>query len=170
MYRPIFLTLAAVLFFSTPFPASAYTLIDCRNDNGVWDEEQGECYFLGQGGQVETRSVTPAAKAPQAQSGGQGSINIGYLKGYGDSIVYIINFIFVPVVIALAFLLFIWGVFKAYFWKGASETDRASGHQFILWAVIGFAVIFAVWGLVNMVDSILNFGQAGKTAPKPPTI
>lgn len=126
---------------------------DCDTIGKRYDPISGTCI-----GGTSTYSGTP------------GSINTTYLKGYADSIKGIINEILVPVVVAIAFLLFIWGVFKAYIWSGASDTERAKGHQFILWAVIGFVVIFAVWGLVNMVDSILNFGQAGKTAPRPPTI
>ncbi len=80
----------------------------------------------------------------------------------------VIFMFFVPAVIAIAFLTFLWGVYKYFILGADSETDRETGKQFILWGIIGFAVIVSVWGLVWMVIYTLGIGPMA--APPPPTI
>jgi len=95
-------------------------------------------------------------------------INTSYVQGYANSITSIINDILVPVLIAIAFIVFLWGVYS-YFIKGAdSDTERAKGRTFVLYGVIGFVCIFSVWGLVQIVKSTLNLSATN--APVPPTI
>lgn len=93
--------------------------------------------------------------------GGSGGINVSYLQYYSDSIIGIINNLIVPVLMAVAFLYFLLGVYK-YFIQGAdSDSDRATGRQFVLWGVIGFVVIFSVWGLVSIVGGTFNLAPGG---------
>lgn len=90
------------------------------------------------------------------------------VNSYATGITDLINKVFVPLLFTLAFIVFLYGVAKAYIFSGGSETERAQGHKLILWGVIGFFVMLAVWGLVNVLIS--TFGLTGGTAPKPPTI
>lgn len=96
-------------------------------------------------------------------------INTTYLQGYANSIISIINGILVPVLLAIAFFTFMWGVYKYFILGATSETERTTGREFILWGVIGFVVIFSVWGLVGMVGSTLGLSPGG-TAPAYPTL
>lgn len=86
--------------------------------------------------------------------------------GLGGTILYIINSILVPVLFALAFIVFLYGVAKAYIFSGGDETARETGHKYVLWGIVGFAVMLSLWGLVNIVTS--TFGLAGYTAPPLP--
>lgn len=98
----------------------------------------------------------------------QTGINTAYIKSYSDSVLYVINNIFVPTLFAIAFLVFLYGVYR-YFIQGAdSDTERATGRQFVLWGVVGFVVIVSLWGVVNLFSSTL--GLAGIRAPSVPTI
>lgn len=98
-----------------------------------------------------------------------GGINPSYITPYSSGIINVINYNVIPVLLAIAFLMFLWGAFKYYIYKGDSETDRKTGHQVMLWGVIGFVVIFSLWGLVNLVGNV--FGLSFTTpAPKPPVI
>jgi len=72
-----------------------------------------------------------------------------------------LNIIVVPIIITLAFLVFVWGVIKYFFIHGNDETQRTEGRQFILWGIIGMAVIFSVWGLVAMMLSTLGILPRG---------
>lgn len=72
-----------------------------------------------------------------------------------------LNIIVVPIIITLAFLVFVWGVIKYFFIHGNDETQRTEGRQFILWGIIGMAVIFSVWGLVAMMLSTLGILSRG---------
>ena len=71
-------------------------------------------------------------------------------------IIGIINVVVVPFIIALAFLVFIYGVVNYFFLHGGEDAKRAEGRQFILWGVLGLTVIFSVWGLVNILLSTLG--------------
>ncbi len=114
-------------------------------------------------------SLAAAFALPFAAAAQQG-INIDAIKKpYTDQIIYFINFVLVPVVMAIAFIVFIWGVYN-YFIKGADdETSRSTGRQFTLWGVIGFVVILSLWGLVNLFMSTLGL-RPGGNAPDFPTI
>jgi hypothetical protein len=98
----------------------------------------------------------------------QGGINMSAITGYSNGIIDVINKILVPILMAIAFIVFLWGVYKYFIYGADSDAERATGKQFVLWGVIGFAVIFSVWGLVNVVRSV--FGMQGEiSAPPPPT-
>lgn len=77
----------------------------------------------------------------------------------GDStsgIVGILSRIAVPTLFTLAFLIFIWGVVNNFFIKGADETSRRKGREFILYGVIGMVVLFGVWAIIGILLSTLG--------------
>lgn len=73
-----------------------------------------------------------------------------------DGIIGVLNTIVVPIILALAFATFIWGVVSYFFLHGDDEGKRAEGRQFILWGILGMVVLFSVWGLVNLLLSTLG--------------
>jgi hypothetical protein len=81
-------------------------------------------------------------------------------KGYVDGIVGAINTIVVPVIFALAFLVFVWGVVNYFFLNSGDEKKREDGRQFMLWGIIGLVVLFSVWGLVNLLLSTFSISPA----------
>jgi len=70
------------------------------------------------------------------------------LKSLTGSIVSFVNGSVVPFIYALAFLAFLIGMVRFFFLGG--EEGREKGKQFMLWGVIGFVVMFSVWGIVNL--------------------
>lgn len=96
-------------------------------------------------------------------------MNLGILQGYSMSIISLIYFLFVPTVIAIAFITFLWGVYKYFILGADSDTERETGRQYILWGLIGFAVIVSVWGLVYMVSLTFGLFPGGPPLP-PPTV
>ena len=77
--------------------------------------------------------------------------------GNGDTgIIGIINTVIVPVIFALAFLVFVWGIVNYFFISGGDETKRAEGRQFTMWGIIMIVVLFSVWGFVNLLLSTLG--------------
>jgi hypothetical protein len=73
----------------------------------------------------------------------------------------------VPLLFAIAFIVFLYGIANAYILHPGDEAAVKSGHKLILWGVIGFAVMVSLWGLVNVVAS--TFGLGGVGAPTLPT-
>jgi len=71
-------------------------------------------------------------------------------------IIGFINVVLVPLIGALIFLIFIWGVVNYFFLHGEDEKKREEGRHFILWGLIGIIVYFSVWGFVNMLLSTLG--------------
>ncbi len=107
--------------------------------------------------------VIPFAAA--AQTG----INVPYLQSYSTSISDIVNKVLVPLLLAIAFLVFLWGVYKYFIQGAASDTERETGKQFTLWSVIGFVVIFSLWGILYIIRTTLGLASTG-TPPPTPTI
>ncbi|MDB5189406.1 MAG: hypothetical protein JWL82_363 [Parcubacteria group bacterium] len=82
-------------------------------------------------------------------------------------IVYVIDRYLVPVIFALAFIVFIIGVYRYFIAGGANEEKRAEGQKFVMWGLIGFVLMFSVWGLINLLVGSLGFG--GQNRPGLPT-
>ena len=91
-------------------------------------------------------------------------INATYIQGYATSIVSIINGILVPVLISIAFIVFLWGVYKYFILGADSETERTAGKTFALYGIIGFVILFSLWGIVQ-----IFMGTLGLTASNVPT-
>lgn len=71
---------------------------------------------------------------------------------------------------ALAFIIFIWGVYKYFILGAAEEGEKSEGRKFAMWGVIGFVIILSVWGIVNIVKDTLNLGQGGNNVPTYPKL
>jgi len=90
------------------------------------------------------------------------------LTPYGNLIINTINNVFVPVLFAVAFIVFLWGIAQAYIFSQGDETAVKKGHQLILWGLVAFVVMLSVWGLVNILSDTLGLGS--DFVPDYPTI
>lgn len=86
----------------------------------------------------------------------QGTTFAQYVGNSSSGIIGLINLVIVPVIFALTFLVFIWGVINYLILNGDDETKRSEGRQFALWGILGMVVLFSVWGLVNLLLSTLG--------------
>ena len=100
-------------------------------------------------------------------SGGFGMGCASTICYVADTIVYIINSILVPVLFAVAFIVFLYGIAKAYIFSHGDPERVKEGHHTILWGIVAFVVMISLWGLVNVVAN--TFGLAGSYAPPTPT-
>lgn len=99
-------------------------------------------------------------------SGGFGGGACHGVSCVASTILYLINFVFVPLLFALAFIVFLYGIAKAYIFSHGDGAAVAEGHKLILWGIIGFVVMVSLWGLVNVVAN--TFGLTGYGAPMLP--
>lgn len=147
-------TILALLLLSTlfVFPTMSFAKAcnvstDCSPDGSVW--------------------CNPDTK--QCALPGNGAINTSYIAGYANSVVGIINGILVPVLMAIAFITFLYGVFKYFILGGADGGAHSEGRTFIIYGIVGFVVILSVWGLVGILGATLGL-SAGGSAPQVPTL
>ena len=71
----------------------------------------------------------------------------------------IINKSVIPLIIALAMVMFIWGVVQ-YVINNDEEAKKEKGKQFMIWGIIGLTVMFGVWGLVKILGSTFGIEYA----------
>ncbi|MEK7510912.1 MAG: hypothetical protein AAB582_01610 [Patescibacteria group bacterium] len=62
----------------------------------------------------------------------------------------------IPLLYAIAFIMFLVGIVRYFFFGG--EEAREKGKQLIIWGLIGFFVIFSVWGIVKLLLTTLQIG------------
>lgn len=79
-----------------------------------------------------------------------------FIGNGSTGIIGIVNVVIVPVIFALAFLVFIWGVLNYFVIHGGDEKKREEGRQFVLWGILGMVLLFSVWGVVSLLLSTLG--------------
>src|SRR3989344_576469 len=90
------------------------------------------------------------------------------LTDFGSLLIDIINNILVPVLFAVAFIVFIWGAFQTFIWGANSEEVKEHGKNLMLWGLIGFFVMVSVWGLGNILTGSIQLGN-NANGPQPTT-
>ena len=73
----------------------------------------------------------------------------------------IINSVLVPMIFAIAFLVFIWGVVQYFLLGSKDEEAKEKGKSYILYGIIAFFVMVSVWGLVNILVGTFNLQSGG---------
>ncbi|MDE1925383.1 MAG: hypothetical protein KGH79_04395 [Patescibacteria group bacterium] len=157
-----------VCAYSTDFSSPNYTNGICYSPQNIpagWTSS-----YVPSGGIVN--GGCPAGTVPSGvncvtPSGGPSGINFTYLNQYGSAIINIINFLVAPVLMAVAFIVFLFGVYRYFILGATNETERGKGKDFVLWGVIAFVVIFSLWGLVGIVGSTLGLAPGGSAPPYP---
>jgi len=91
---------------------------------------------------------------------------VNSVSDVGTTIINIINNVFVPVLFAIAFIVFIWGAFNVFILGANNEEVKEKGKNLMLYGLIGFFVMVSVWGLVNILVGTFSTNTAVPTLPK----
>jgi ABC-type Fe3+-siderophore transport system permease subunit len=91
------------------------------------------------------------------------------ISDVGSFVINLINNVAVPVLFAVAFIVFLWGVFDTFILGRGSEEAKESGKNLMLWGLIGFFVMVSVWGLVNILTGTISFGNNSGPSQVPQT-
>jgi hypothetical protein len=74
---------------------------------------------------------------------------LGELFNYATCLIYSSV---IPLIVALAVAMFIWGVVQ-YVINSDEEAKKEKGKQFMIWGIIGLVVMVGIWGLVRIVGT-----------------
>lgn len=85
---------------------------------------------------------------------------VSNLSDAGSFIINTINDVLVPVLFAVAFVVFLWGAFYTFILGHDSEEVKEKGKNLMLYGLIGFFVMVSVWGLVNILTGSVDFGSS----------
>jgi len=92
------------------------------------------------------------------------------LQELGAFIIDLINNVAVPLVFAIAFIVFIWGIFQYFIQGGHDEEAKDKGKSLMLWGLIGFFIMVSVWGLVNILTGTVNTNDRIPDLPEAPEV
>ena len=83
----------------------------------------------------------------------------GEINSFFNNITSFINNILIPLVFAVALLVFLWGMFKYFILGGGNDDSRSEGRQLMLYSVVGFVLMVSIFGIVNLVANGLGFSD-----------
>ena len=86
---------------------------------------------------------------------------LGNVENIATSIGDIIN-VLIPIVFALALLLFFWGL-ATYILSAGDPDKKKEGRDKMIWGIVALFVMASVWGLVNFLQDA--FDIRGDSAP-----
>ncbi len=76
---------------------------------------------------------------------------IGLLAGYlNDALALFMG---------LAVLIFVYYIVMYFIKPNEGATDRAKAGAYVMYSILGFFIIFSMWGLVNILSNTFNLGH-----------
>lgn len=97
--------------------------------------------------------------SPQQQAVNQAS-------SFVDKVNEVILFPFIALLMAVAFLVFLWGCAE-YIFKSGNQTARADGIKHITYGIIGLVVMVTAWSLLSLATGTFGLGDELECADNP---
>lgn len=69
-----------------------------------------------------------------------------------------INSSLIPLIVALAFIFFLFNVFRYFILGGANEEAQSKAKLLAVWGILAFVIIISLWGIVNFFVTGFGFG------------
>jgi hypothetical protein len=114
-------------------------------------------------------SISAPSLDPLAGTGSTSSITSN--PKFQDVLTYItgiINNSVIPLIFAIATVMFVWGVVQFFIINANEEAKRAQGKQFMIWGIVALAVMLSVWGLVGILGTTFGIGTSVLPHVTPP--
>ena len=90
---------------------------------------------------------------------------------YLRPIVDFIDLVILPLLLAVAFIAFVYGIFVHFIAGGDDPEKRKEGQNLALYAVIGFVLIISLWGIIGLLGNALGFtGPTGENLQNIPSV
>jgi hypothetical protein len=111
--------------------------------------------FVGEGSSITPPGVNNLVTQAPTTGGG---CKIGdKLQGLMNYVTCIIGSSVIPLIFAIAMVMFVWGAVNFFIINGGEEEKRTQGKQFMLWGIVALAVMISVWGLVKLFGETFGF-------------
>lgn len=124
-----------------PDPSACAAGYSCKLESSVWKCVE-DCTEVGASGDCAVDQVVVTV-----------SKKMTFQKWVDGQIVPFVDHIIMPLLYALAFLLFMIGMVRFFFLGG--DEGREKGKSLMLWGIIGLFVLFSVWGLVRLLLQLI---------------
>jgi ribose/xylose/arabinose/galactoside ABC-type transport system permease subunit len=111
---------------------------------------------------ITTRVLAAALAFSPALAMAQGFGSNGVI-GLLDAAGYLVGRL-LPFIVALTVLVFLWGIFK-YVLAGGDPDKRSEAKGYIIWGIIGLAVMISVSGLVNFLSRTFGLDNSPLQPP-----
>lgn len=87
------------------------------------------------------------------------------LQAFLAQIILFLNYVIIPLLIALAFLFFIWNAFRYFILESNSEEGRTKARRLALYGIGAFVFIVSLWGIVNLLVSAFDIDREQSVMP-----
>lgn len=85
-----------------------------------------------------------------------------------SNILVFTNQVLIPFIIAIGFLVFVWGMFLYFIAGGANDEKKEKGKSLMIYATLGFVLIIVFWGVINLLAD--STGLEGEEVQNVPTV
>ena len=128
---------------------------------GLWGLVNIVVNTLGFGAQ----NLAPSLVTTTTGAGSGATCDVGTdVQTFLGFITCIIENSVIPLIFAVAIVMFIWGAVNFFIINSDEEAKRAQGRQFMIWGIIALTVMVSVWGLVSILGG--SFGLNTSVLPK----
>lgn len=110
-------------------------------------------------GSGTSAASSPSLSSPQSSSVALSSCSAIQFKSLIDILIWvrcIIGAAIIPLIFGLAFVVFLWGIFR-FMAAPAQSKDKEEAKKFILWGIIGLFVMVSIWGIIKIMGKTLGF-------------
>jgi Type IV secretion system pilin len=91
---------------------------------------------------------------------------VGQAASFVDKVNEVILFPFIALLMAIAFLVFLWGCAE-YIFKSGNQAARADGIKHITFGIIGLVVMVTAWSLLSLATGTFGLGDELECADDP---
>jgi hypothetical protein len=107
---------------------------------------------------LSTLAVFVLPVVVRAQGLGDNRDDAGEIGKLMTNILSFIDNAVIPFILGIGFLLFVWGMFNYFIRGGANDEAKESGKSLIMYAIAGYVVILAFWGIINILTDGIGLG------------
>ena len=91
---------------------------------------------------------------------------VGEAASFVDKVNEVVIFPFIALLMAVAFLVFLWGCAE-YIFKSANQAARAEGIKHITYGIIGLVVMVTAWSILSLATGTFGLGDELECANDP---